>query len=44
MLLSSKMCMGFGVADNGVMKGGWEYVVPDQEVLAVLARVPDLYG
>jgi GNAT superfamily N-acetyltransferase len=35
---------GFRIADNGVMKGGWEYVVPDQEVLAVLARVPDLYG
>ena len=35
---------GYRVADNGAMKGGWEFVVADQEVLAGLARVPDLHG
>lgn len=34
---------GFRVKENGELKGGWEYVVADQEVEAVLSRVPDIY-
>lgn len=35
---------GFRAAENGSMKGGWEFVVADQEVLATCKRVPDLHG
>ncbi|KAF1976878.1 hypothetical protein BU23DRAFT_527977 [Bimuria novae-zelandiae CBS 107.79] len=34
---------GFRAAENGLMKGGWEFVVADQEVLAVLSRVPNIF-
>lgn len=34
---------GYRVKDNDSLKGGWEYVVADQEVEALSSRVPDIF-
>ena len=34
---------GFRAKENGPLKGGWEYVVADQEVEAVMRRAPDIF-